>query len=99
MGALKVWYDEHPLVIRTSGELDSFLDRMKRDTADGPVPPMAEMSTHGPSGWALAQLGINATRRGFFAYADPGGSTVTFNGDNDDATGTRSTCVHWQPVK
>ncbi|SHF13031.1 Imm1 family immunity protein [Streptoalloteichus hindustanus] len=133
MVALEAWYDadEGAVLIRTSDDLDSLLDRMVRD-ADAPVPPMAELFYRGSDGWAIAQAGIRATAgRGFFAYADPDGSVMTcdsgaagsveydYMGNVREVpasaeapiaegrraaheflrTGSRPTCVEWQPVK
>jgi hypothetical protein len=84
--ALEIWYDQAPandlgpgdppIIVSTTAELDTFLDRLLRDTADHAVPSMIQASISGHPERGVMEVGIGE-ERGFINYvAADGGITL-----------------------
>jgi hypothetical protein len=84
--ALEIWYDQEsdddvglgdsPVIVHTAAELDTFLDRLLRDTAEHAVPPMIQAAITGHPERGVMEVGIGQSR-GFVNYlAADGGITL-----------------------
>ncbi|HEY3610879.1 MAG TPA: Imm1 family immunity protein [Pseudonocardiaceae bacterium] len=83
--ALEIWYDQEPdndlgpgdspVIVRTAAELDIFLDRLLRDTAEHLVPPVIQAAIAGHPECGVMEVGIGQSQ-GFVNYlAADGGIT------------------------
>lgn len=85
--ALRAWYDpdndDEPIIVGTTADVDTFLDRLQADRAAMQVPPLMQLSRRDAEGWAVLHIGVN-TDRGVLAHTDATGSFVTTNGTATD---------------
>lgn len=90
--ALEIWFsqdpaddvgaEDGPVTVRTTAELDAFVDRLLRQTAEYAVPPMIQAAVAGHPQRGVLEVGIGRSR-GFLNYLGADGAIT--HGDRDRA--------------
>ncbi|MBE8523070.1 hypothetical protein ILP97_37210 [Amycolatopsis sp. H6(2020)] len=83
MVEIEAWYDPgqaEPLSLREPFHVDELVDRMVSESAEAGVGFIAEVARRGDDHWAILQVGVRASARGFVGYASPDGSVISASG-------------------
>ncbi|MEO6089983.1 MAG: Imm1 family immunity protein [Umezawaea sp.] len=79
MVALNAWYGDELISLRGADDLDLLLDRMSREHAAAPAPPLLQISRRERGSWAILHIGLNHNR-GVVGHTDKSGAVISTDG-------------------
>ena len=83
VATMMAWYEPgqtEPLPLGSPAEVDGLVDRMLVEASESDVGLLAQVERQDDDGWAVLQVGVRSSVRGFVGYMGPDGSVLSAGG-------------------